>query len=171
LKIWGSYSHTDEGETMVVNVQKVWEEFLRDHSSYSTKRHSTVQFCYEYETAIPERALQISPEIKERLPTNLRDLDEKMGTEEGYKEIRSVLEEVVRNKCQSSLAEKFSRQRRRFIRGESKDGTLSKPTPFTRKEGEKVFEEFEKYYESEMTNAMNTLINNMLGQINKFLDA
>jgi hypothetical protein len=132
LSIWGTYSHTDEGETLAATLTDAWREF-------GSPERDTVAFTFRYKTEIPERALNISTDITDQLPAALPELT---GTESCNERIENLVSQVIETKCQSSLNEKFVNQRERFVLGVDREGNEGKPSVFSEEEKRVVFNEF-----------------------------
>ncbi len=148
--LWGVYSHTEEGETMVSTLRNIWRDYVKQHKEEKIEKREYVKVAFEYKTQIPDRSLKIDNDLLIQLPDEVKDLKEILTNEEKSKELGKTLLAIFAKKCQSSLTDKFLEQRRRYLMGESaKDypGEFStKPSRFGQQSGKAVYESLKDYF-------------------------
>lgn len=156
VKLWGDYSHTQEGETLVATVRRVWRACREKAKStqpvsgnqLTIQKREYVRLSLNYETEPPPRILEIDENILKILPKNKADLLAILKKESGkeWKKFVSGLKEFFKGRSQSSLAAKFLAQRSRFLLGKGKKGE-NKPSRFGERAGKQLESAFQRHTE------------------------
>ena len=173
--LWGSHSHTEEGETMVATVYQIWKTFAINLSS--TPLRKPIKFAFIYDTIIPDRCRKISNKFSEFLPKNMTELSQILEHEETTEELKDILYEIFVQKSQTALSPKFVEQRRRYVIGEYKvDSGIAakdKPSLFEGNIREKVFKQFCNQYKSlscTVEKSIDLIIEDLTEKVDKYSD-